>query len=47
MTAFGLLAGVVACLGSVVGFLGIVDLLTGALFAAGVSTLGSLFEIKL
>ena len=47
ITAFGLLAGVVACLDSVVGFFGNVDLLTGGLFDAGVSIAGSLFEIKL
>jgi hypothetical protein len=41
------LAGVVACLGSTVGFLGNVDLLAGGLFATGVSIVGSLFEIKL
>ena len=47
ITAFGLLAGVVACLGSIVGFLGKVDLLIGGLFAAGASIVGSLLESKL
>ena len=47
ITAFGLLAGVVACLGSIVGFLGKVDLLTGGLLVTGVTTVGSLFDSKL
>jgi hypothetical protein len=50
ITAFGLLAGVVAWLGSDVGFLGKLDLfvagVVGALFT-GVTTVGSLLDSKL
>jgi hypothetical protein len=50
MTAFGFVAGVEACLGSVVGFLGKVDLLlVGAVEAedTGVTAVGSLLDSKL
>ena len=50
MTAFGLLAGVVACLASVVGLLAGVDLLAAGVVETlftGVTRVGSLLDSKL